>query len=209
MLSAPMKSAKRISSLFSLSSNKDSDSQPPHSPVLTKPPPDQYSRERRQSQTSSRLPPRHVSAPFDSSNRRSSMLPPPTDNFDFDLPPPPPLSSVNQDLAESAPSSPDGRPQSRGRRLSLRPSSSGGLFVPGSGPDSRPSTPSKRRSWIPGRGRASSVDTRSMPNSPPPLPAAWIAGLDQKVEYNLKPLARGEQVCPTKLNRTLYYWPSR
>lgn len=194
MLSAPVKSAKRISSLFSLGSHKDSDSSSPqHHPVLSKPSPDQYKRDRCQSVA--RPTPRHVSAPqFDSSESRPYMSPG-AENFSMDLPPPPSLMSINQDLAGSAPSSPD-RPQSRGRRLSLvRPISSAGLFVPGSGPDSRPSTPtSKRRSWIPGRARASSMDTRSMPTSPPPVPSAWIAGLDQKVVYDLGPLARGEQV---------------
>lgn len=201
MLSAPVKSAKRISSLFSLgsasSNNKDSDSHPHHSPVLSKPPPaDHFTRDGRQSFSRPGPTARHVSAPhLDGPDRRSYMSPG-MEDFSFDLPPPPSLLSVNQDLADSAPGSPDGRPQSRGRRLSVaRPASSGGLFVPGSGPDSRPSTPSKRRSWIPGRARASSMDNRFAPNSPPPLPGAWIAGLDQKVVYDLGPLARGEQVC--------------
>jgi hypothetical protein len=110
-------------------------------------------------------------------------------------PPPPSLLAVNQDLANSAPSSPGSRPQSRGRDMS-RPSSSAGLAIPGSTPDSRPSTPSsKRRSWMPGRSRASSIDKRATPM----LPAAWIAGLDQKVVYDLGPLSRGEQVCIHKL----------
>lgn len=193
MLSAPVKSAKRISSLFTLGSNKDSsDSSSPQSPVLSKPPRDQPPRERRQS--TARPAPRHVSAPqFDSSDPRPFASG--SDNFSLDLPPPPSLLSVNQDLANAGTSS-DGRPQSRGRRLSSsRPASAAGLFVPGSAPDSRPGTPSKRRSWIPGRSRASSMDNRFAPVSPPPLPGAWIAGLDQKVLYDLGPLARGEQVC--------------
>jgi hypothetical protein len=43
---------------------------------------------------------------------------------------------------------------------------------------------------MPGRSRASSIDKRPTPM----LPAAWIAGLDQKVVYDLGPLSRGEQV---------------
>lgn len=196
MLSAPVKSAKRISSLFSLSSNRDSpESSSPNPSLPTKPAHDHFPRDRRQS--SARPAPRHVSAPqFDSSDSRSFMAGA-NDNFSLDLPPPPPLASVNQDVADNAgSSSSDGRPQSRGRRLSSnRPVSAAGLFVPGSAPDSRPGTPSKRRSWIPGRNRASSMDNRFMPASPPPLPGAWIAGLDQKVLYDLAPLSRGEQVC--------------
>jgi hypothetical protein len=44
---------------------------------------------------------------------------------------------------------------------------------------------------MPGRSRASSIDKRPLA---PQLPAAWIAGLDQKVVYDLSPLSRGEQV---------------
>lgn len=42
-----------------------------------------------------------------------------------------------------------------------------------------------------GRSRASSVDKRP---PAPTLPSAWIAGLDQKVVYDMGPLTRGEQV---------------
>lgn len=113
-----------------------------------------------------------------------------TDDLDLNapLPPPPSLLAVNQDLADTAGNSPNSRPQSRG---GSRPSSSGGLAPPGS----RPGTPgapklSKRRSWMPGRARASSVDNRaSMPST-----SAWVAGLDQKVPYDLGPLLRSEPI---------------
>jgi len=178
MLSAPVKSAKRISSLFSLGS-KDRDSQSsPVSPGF----PETEKRRR-----SSSRPTRHVSTPNAVFSSEPRTMPTPLDMES--LPPPPSLLAVNQDLASSAPSSPVARPQSRGREMS-RPSSSVGLAIPGSNPDSRPSTPSKRRSWMPGRSRASSVDKRPTPM----LPAAWIAGLDQKVVYDLSPLSRGEQV---------------
>lgn len=192
MLSAPVKSAKRISSLFSLGSNKDASNPPsPRSPSMPKPAPDQVPHDSRP--RSSSRPARIVSNPVPNF---SQPLSPSTMNMDqFDdspLPPPPSLLTVNQDLADSAPNSPDLRPQSRGRRLSSsRPSSSAGLGVPGSGTDSRPGTPSKRRSWMPGRARASSMDVRSSPQ----LPSAWIAGLEHKVPYDLGPLGRGEQVC--------------
>ncbi|KAA8651643.1 hypothetical protein EYZ11_003910 [Aspergillus tanneri] len=195
MLSAPVKSAKRISSLFSLGSNKDTSiPSSPGSPVFSKPSPDQLPQDALRS--SSRIS-RFASNPHVVDHTEPLPLSPnPNDNYDLDtpLPPPPSLLAVNQDLANSASNSPDtGRPQSRGRlRSSSRPSSSAGLFVPGSGPDSRPGTPSKRRSWLPGRARASSVDTRPSANSQ--LPSAWIAGLDQKILYDLGPLARGEQV---------------
>ncbi|KAL4798995.1 hypothetical protein BDV19DRAFT_320584 [Aspergillus venezuelensis] len=189
MLSAPVKSAKRISSLFSLSSNNKDATSPssPRSPGL---PPDQQPPPQDRRRRSSSRPARLSSAPVPNFSHPSPS--PMADNFDLSspLPPPPSLLSVNQDLADNASTSSD-RPQSRGRRLSSsnRPSSSGGLAVPG-GPDSRPGTPSKRRSWMPGRARASSIDVRSSPQ----LPSAWIAGLEHKIIYDMAPLGRGEQI---------------
>ncbi|KAF7595628.1 hypothetical protein BBP40_005376 [Aspergillus hancockii] len=197
MLSAPVKSAKRISSLFSLGSSKDTSiPSSPGSPGAPKPSPDHQPQDGRQRSNSraARLTSNPISVDY--SEARTPISPGPNDQFDLDapLPPPPSLLAVNQDLAGSAPGSPDSRPQSRGRIMSgSRPSSSAGLFVPGTGPDSRPGTPSKRRSWIPGRTRASSVDTRTAPSSPQ-LPSAWIAGLDQKILYDLEPLSKGEQI---------------
>lgn len=190
MLSAPVKSAKRISSLFSLGSHKEQNSNgsPAPSPGLNSP--SDFSQDRRR--RSSSRPTRHVSTPNALYSSEPRTVPPPEP---FDLPPPPSLLAVNHDLASSAPSSPVDRPRSRGRDMSMsRPSSSAGLAIPGSAPDSRPSTPSKRRSWMPGmaaRSRAGSMDRRV---PPPMLPGAWIAGLDQKVIYDMGPLSRGEQV---------------
>lgn len=45
---------------------------------------------------------------------------------------------------------------------------------------------------MPGRARASSVDPR--PATTAAGPNAWIAGLEQKILYDLEPLARGDQV---------------
>lgn len=187
MLSAPVKSAKRISSLFSLGSNKDHGSSSP-SPNGS---PDHIANDKPRSSSRSA---RHVSSPHVlSTESRPGPVSGPIDDLDLNepLPPPPSLLAVNQDLADSARNSSNGRPQSRGR-----PSTSGGLAPPGSRSDSRPGTPTdarnKRRSWMPGRSRASSVDTRQiMPNTC----SAWVAGLEQKVVYDLGPLVKGQQVC--------------
>ncbi|KAJ5292017.1 hypothetical protein N7478_001268 [Penicillium angulare] len=193
MLSAPVKSAKRISSLFSLGSHKDQNSPGPSpGPSPSFNPSDSASDRRKRS---SSRPTRHVSTPNAVFSNEPRTVPNAPLDFDLEsLPPPPSLLSVNHDLASSAPSSPTtGRPQSRGREMS-RPSSSAGLVIPGAAPDSRPGTPSKRRSWMPGMGarsRASSMDKRPLA---PLLPSAWIAGLDQKVVYDLGPLIRGEQI---------------
>lgn len=191
MLSAPVKSAKRISSLFSLGSHKDQNA--PGSPISPGFNGSDQSQDRRRRSNS--RPTRHVSTPNAVFSEPRTVPNAGPADFDFEsLPPPPSLLAVNSDLASSAPSSPtDARPRSRGRDMA-RPTSSAGLAIPGSAPDSRPGTPSKRRSWMPGmmaRSRASSVDKR-MPT--PALPSAWIAGLDQKVVYDLEPLARGGQV---------------
>lgn len=197
MLSAPAKSAKRISSLFSLGSAKDngSSTSPSASPRL-KTTPDHVGQDRVRSNS---RPTRHVSSPqvLSSETRPVQQTPGALDDLDLNspLPPPPSLLAVNQDLADTAGNSPDGRPQSRGRS---RPSSSGGLAPPGSGPIPRPGTPSeskasKRRSWMPGRSRASSVDNRAN-NTNNQMPNAWVAGLDQKVPYDIGPLLRGEPV---------------
>lgn len=202
-----MKSAKRISSLFSLGSKDHHSSQqqkqqkqqkqqqPPH---LARPPPEQAPAEQ-----SPGIQPRHVSSPaFRTSpidpTRTGSVTPGSIDQFDLDspLPPPPSLLEVNQDLANSTPGSPDSRPRSRSRAQSgSRPSSPGGLSVRD---QSRPGTPTshRRKSWMPGWPRPGSVDVKpASPTLSAGAPAAWIAGLEQKVVYDLDLLSRGEQVC--------------
>ncbi|KAF7717173.1 Uncharacterized protein PECH_004025 [Penicillium ucsense] len=189
MLSAPVKSAKRISSLFSLGSSKDHN--PPSSPSLNSSAENPQGKRRR----SSSRPTRHVSTPAAVYSEPRTIPSASLSDFDLkSLPPPPSLLTLNQELATSPSSSPtDSRPRSRGRD-STRPPSSAGLAVPRSNPESRPDTPSKRKSWMPGmmaRSRAGSVDKR-VPT--PSLPSAWIAGLDQKVLYDLEPLSRGGQI---------------
>lgn len=63
---------------------------------------------------------------------------------------------------------------------------------------SRPGTPNshRRKSWMPGWSRPGSMDIKpASPTLATGAPAAWIAGLEQKVVYDLDPLSRGEQVC--------------
>lgn len=198
MLSAPVKSAKRISSLFSLGSHKDQAS--PSSPTFNSS--DHIPNERRRRQSTSRLT-RHVSTPTALYSEPRTVPSEGIDRLDLEgLPPPPSLSQVNNDFSSSAPTSPvDSRPKSRGRDFS-RPSSSAGLAIPRTNTDSRPGTPSKRRSWMPGRSRANSVEKRASMMPMPQLPGAWIAGLDQKIVYDLGPLSRGEQVRPTQKSGT-------
>ena len=195
MLSAPGKSAKRISSLFNLGSHKDDASS------LPPPPSSRLTRSSREPSPSNQ--PRHVSSPGLRASpidgvRTGSATPGSANRFDLEAPlqPPPSLLDVNQDLVNSPPGSPDARPRSRGRaQAGSRPGSSGGLSVRD---QSRSATPSSnpRRSWIPGFSRPTSVDMKSAAagGAPPPAAAAWIAGLEQKVTYDLDSLSRGGQV---------------
>lgn len=199
MLSAPIKSAKRISSIFSLGSHKDHSSDtssPTSSPRIPKNSPDHVPSDKfhhRHRQSSSRTTHSGSSPSVSDAHESRPGTLASIDPLDLEspLPPPPSLLEVNQDLADTAASSPDGRPQSRGRSRSGsggggRSTSSAGLSVNDA---PRPRTPSKRRSWIPGRTRSDSVDLKAVQT-----PNAWIAGLDQKVVYDLEPLAKGEQV---------------
>jgi hypothetical protein len=196
MLSAPVKSARRISSLFNIGSHKDtspSSTSPSLSPNLSphqKSSPDLAAQHRR-ARSSSR-PPRHASSPQPhSTESRPKTSGGPIDPLDLNnpLPPPPSLLDVNQDLIDGASSRPG---SSHG---SSRRSSSAGL-TPALGPPSRPGTPGesqsrgKRGSLMPGgKSRNSSMDFRSHGYE------AWVAGLDQKIPYDLGPLRRGEAVC--------------
>lgn len=205
MLSAPVKSARRISSFFSSSSNNDDTTsvaskrqspQRPHSSRLVRASPDRasnghfYNSSRNASQSSLR-----GRSPHDPHIRNPL---PPEGRFDLNspLPPPPSLMDVNQDLAQDLAkpvraSSPDGDPRRHSRSAS-RPSSSGSLSM---SEPRRSRTPTshvnKRKSWMPGM----QLRPESIIEQRPPVPSAWVAGLDQRVPYDLEPLSRGEQVC--------------
>lgn len=192
MLSAPAKSARRISSLFALKSRDSAAQSDSPSPDLGP------TVDHRRNGSSSHVSPRHVSSPaaHPSDIRPTAGLGnfPVPDDLSA-LPPPPPLVAINQDLAD------DGahNPQARGRRsLSLsRPSSLIGLLP--SRPSSRAGSPEagKRGSLVSGKHAqpsASPMEARSA------NPDAWIAGLNEKVPYDLGPLVRGEPV------RTLFFF---
>ncbi|PGG97995.1 hypothetical protein GX51_07037 [Blastomyces parvus] len=207
MLSIPGKSAKRLSSLFSLGSSKDNqgdDGKASRDSSLPNTPP---SYETSQYQHGQLQPPQNRTSPGPTlrhaasaqhlstnslglpSNRNvSAPLPTqePAHANDGDLPPPPPLNIINSDLPDST----GERRQSWSGGLSnmagglSRPVSRSGLLTAVS-TDSRAS---KTRSWLPGKGRVSSVDL----NQPGRSMRAWIAG--PNIEYDLNPLMSGEKV---------------
>ena len=208
MLGVQTKSAgRRISSLFSLGSNKDSSnnsivSSPTGSPRPTtsqKSSPEQTPYDRLSKPV---RPMRHVasaqnlspnfSKPLSPTNSSSTNLADP--GLDVPLRPPPSLASLHGDMDSNGSSG--SRPSSRG---GSRPSSSGGLAPPGGAPRPRPTTPSdgkKRRSWMP--GRASRIVSMGGPS--PDLPDhgvnAWVAGLNEIIPYGTGPLVSGGMVGP-------------
>ncbi|OJD14160.1 hypothetical protein AJ78_05466 [Emergomyces pasteurianus Ep9510] len=205
MLSLPAKSARRLSSLFSLGSSKDNDDDVRvlrHPTQQNPPPPPPYKegQQRQHQQNYASTGPnlrhaasaQHLSATSlgtPPSNRNVSAPLPiqePASDADSTLLPPPRLSTVNADLSDSAG---ERRQSWSGGRSNMasgfsRPASRSGLLSAVS-TDSRSS---KTRSWLPGKGRLSSVDL----NQPLPSMRAWIAPLN--VEYNLTPLLNGEKV---------------
>ncbi|OJD20877.1 hypothetical protein ACJ73_07786 [Blastomyces percursus] len=207
MLSIPGKSARRLSSLFSLGSKDnhgDDGKDSRHSCLQTPAPPYesvqvQHDQLRpQQNRTSSSPSLRHAASAQHlstnslgrpPSNRNvSSPLPiqEPVHDDDGNLPPPPPLNTVNSRLPDSTAE----RRQSWSGGLSnmtgglSRPASRSGLLTAVS-TDSRSS---KTRSWLPGRSRVSSVDLNQSQRSM----RAWIAG--RGIEYDLNPLVSGEKV---------------
>ncbi|KAL1962382.1 hypothetical protein VTN77DRAFT_9721 [Rasamsonia byssochlamydoides] len=177
MLSAPVKSARRISSLLNLGSNRDSRSLKPQQ----KDSPDLSAQPSGRARSSSR-PARHASAPQpNSTESRPKTSSGPIDPLDLNdpLPPPPSLLAVNKALSEGG----DSRPGSRDSSPALAPPSR-----PGTPGESHPRL-SKRKSWMPGKLRSpSSMDVRVHEYE------AWVAGLDQKIPYDLGPLSRGEVI---------------
>ncbi|KAJ5147035.1 hypothetical protein N7526_000387 [Penicillium atrosanguineum] len=167
MLSAPVKSAKRISSLFSLGGHKDQTG--PGSPASSGFP------ETSNRKRSSSRPTRHVSTP----------------NAAFSEPRTVPTSAQNGAARSGKPSTPaitpgcESRPCEQRSQLACRqpPSQPGSRFQP---------------ALQFGRFSYSGFHSRLSPEhaiKTPKLDArAWIAGLDQKVVYDMGPLTRGDQV---------------
>lgn len=208
MLSIPVKSAKRLSSLFSLGSSKDNsdqDVQVSRQSALQKAPPphetpvrDQRQLHPQQNKTSTGRSLRHATSAQHLSANSLGVLPSnrnvsaplpaqePANDNDGILLPPPPLNTLNADLSDST----SERRMSWSGGLSnmatgfSRPASRSGLF---SAVNTDPKS-SKGRSWLPGKGRLSSVDL----NQREPSMRAWIAGRD--IEYDINPLLNGEKV---------------
>lgn len=191
MLSAPAKSARRISSLFNMKSNRDSTSSSTSSGSPKQSATNEYlSVDHRRARSHSRPAVRHASSPEPhsvASRPKTSYGVP--DDLDVNTPlqPPPSLLDINQDLNEPGPSSPQ---QSRSRQGNRSTSAA----------PARSKTPdvqahNRRRSWMPGKTSSVIFD------SPDPSEEsqnhgfdAWVAGLDQKIPYDLTPLVRGERV---------------
>ncbi|WEW54747.1 hypothetical protein PRK78_000172 [Emydomyces testavorans] len=201
MLTAPAKSAKRLSSLFSLGSSKETKES--NSQVKT------HSSTRSQSchpgrpvhhvATSSQPTLRHTASVQNfqdsqnltfASRNVSAPLPVGDPSRDEVLMPPPSLSTVNPDVAVEL-TSDDGhkRRQSWGGSLPGigRPRSGSGLRPPGQNTESRLS---KGKSWVPGRARRGSD---AVPDSKPMM-RAWIAGTPQEIPYDVDQLVAGERV---------------
>lgn len=189
MLSAPVKSARRISSLFNMKTNRDSASSSTSSGSPKQMPSNTHlSVDHRRARSHSRPAVRHASSPQPHSTEAR-----PTTSHGFDpdhldlnspLPPPPSLYAINQDLGDSGPSQ---RSHSRSASATR-------------GPGARSRTPDphshqRRRSWMPGKANSIVIDAPAVGDQHD-LNAfdAWVAGLDQKIPYDLARLMQGEQV---------------
>lgn len=176
MLSAP-NTARRISSLFNLKGNRDSaaSSTSSGSPKLS--PDNRLTADHRRARSQSRPAVRHASSPQpNSADARPRTSHGPIEPFDLDapLPPPPSLLTVNQDLDD-----PSSQRSSHSRQGSA--------------------SHNRRRSWMPSRAsmsipRQDMVATQPEPEDPHHGFDAWIAGLEQKIPYDLEALTRGDQV---------------
>jgi hypothetical protein len=197
-VSGPVKSARRIFSFLPIGSSKESNpttASPTDSPRSTRPSPDQAIRD--ESSRNIPLAPRHASSPPPSlsSDLHLKANADPVEDLRLDLPllPPPSLATLNQDPAGRMSDSSGSGPQSR---RGSRPPSFAGVSTVGVRPPSRPGTPneskaSKRRSWMPTRSRAPSVENKNHEIE------AWIAGVDPKIPYDLSLLAKSERVRAT------------
>lgn len=214
MLSVPAKSAKRLSSIFSLGSSKDDEPSPQPSPnpnrrsSFTSSQPDQQHQQQpqqglsahymRNARSAHNLP--TTSSPTVSGSPRNVSAPVRNDSFQNPSPSPRPRPSGSSSNPAASESSSD----SRRRRQSISGSLSNiasGFSRPASRSTLRPTTPNesraaKGRSWVPGKARLSSVD---MIPPTPPVPAlmrAWVAGAAREIPYDISPLQAGEKVLP-------------
>ncbi|CRG89399.1 hypothetical protein PISL3812_06435 [Talaromyces islandicus] len=175
MLSAP-NTARRISSLFNLKSNRDSaaSSTSSGSPKLS--PDNRLTADHRRARSQSRPTVRHASSPQpNSADSRPRTSHGPIEPLDLEapLPPPPSLLTINQDLDE-----PGSQRTSHSRQGSA--------------------SHNRRRSWMPGRASMSmprqDMASQAEPEDAYPGFDAWIAGLEQKIPYDLEALTRGDQI---------------
>lgn len=193
MLSAPVKSARRISSLFNMKTNRDSTSSSTSSGSPKQMPSNTHlSVDHRRARSHSRPAVRHASSPQPHSTEAR-----PTTSHGFDpdhldlnspLPPPPSLYAINQDLSDSGPPQ-----QSHSRQGSRSASATRGPGARSRTPD--PHSHQRRRSWMLGKSNSVVIDAPAVGDQYD-LNAfdAWVAGLDQKIPYDLARLMQGEQV---------------
>ncbi|KAH8698975.1 hypothetical protein BGW36DRAFT_358483 [Talaromyces proteolyticus] len=191
MLSAP-NTARRISSLFNLKTNRESAASSTSS-GSPKQSPDRYlAPDHRRARSHSRPAVRHASSPqpnigeSEGRPRTSHGAIEPLD-LDTPLPPPPSLLSINQDLDD--PGSQRGSHSRQGSRSSS----------PGPSKSFDPRSHNRRKSWMLGKGSVSlpRPDTgipRLEVEDPYSGVDAWIAGLEQKIPYELEALTRGDRV---------------
>ncbi|EAS32155.3 uncharacterized protein CIMG_03179 [Coccidioides immitis RS] len=201
MLGAPGKSAKRLSSLFSLGSSKEpkQDKHQARTHAASGSLSSQSAKSVDHASASSQRTIRHAASVQNFQDSQtvipaprnvSAPLPVADPHRDSLLMPPPSLAVVNSDVAaESSSNENHRRRQSWGGSIP-------GLGRPRSGTGTRPSNlntesrPSKGRSWVPGRsGRGSEVVTDSRP-----MMRAWIAGTHHEMPYDVDKLVAGERI---------------
>ncbi|KUL85563.1 hypothetical protein ZTR_08033 [Talaromyces verruculosus] len=171
MLSAPVKSARRISSLFNMKTNRDSASSSTSSGSPKQMPSNTHlSVDHRRARSHSRPAVRHASSPQPHSTEAR-----PTTSHGYD--------PDHLDLNSPLPPPPSFRSASATR-----------------GPGARSKTPDphshqRRRSWMPGKANSIVFDA-PVASEQYDLNAfdAWVAGLDQKIPYDLARLMQGEQI---------------
>ncbi|KAK2747754.1 hypothetical protein FQN57_001784 [Myotisia sp. PD_48] len=197
MLATPMKSStKRITSLFSLGSNKDGERKP-SSPVIShQASPSSSSRSSPLEQQSFSPAIRNFSSPQTNqpypsstvSNQRIVSAPAPRKPLhgNDQLLPPPALHTVNPDLIDSSGDSGKKRQSWSG----AIPKLSAALNLPSTRSGSTgPETRGKAHGWSTTKPKMSSTDA-----SVSPMHNAWISGTEHDIPYDVGPLIQGHQV---------------